>query len=333
MKYKLLEKNYGTKIYPLYRIVALKDFSDVKKGDIGGYVSSENSLSQENDCWVYDEAIVIDGSRVSGNAKVYGKAVLQANTFVRENAKVSGNAYISNSDIRGNAIVCDDADVSGNAKISGNSSICGNVIIQGNVEILGDVVIKNNAYIVGDARIESEKDYIVIENWWDGGGYMTWTRSNNMWKSSHFYGTSKEFIEEFSKYEESYAREFAKIAKKIEDSINEEKKLTRGEQIAIASCAYGSRGSSLDFEAGAKWADSHQDLSLLWHDGNETPKNKKDIMLCYSSVYEAWLIGSLTFFEMKYDKSWLELVGKIGLTKWAYINNLIPNDIKFKMSL
>lgn len=33
--------------------------------------------------------------------------------------------------------------------------------------------------------------------------------------------------------------------------------MTREEQIAIASCAYGSKGSSIDFEAGAKWADSN----------------------------------------------------------------------------
>ena len=33
--------------------------------------------------------------------------------------------------------------------------------------------------------------------------------------------------------------------------------MTREEQISIASCAYGSRGSSLDFAAGAKWADSN----------------------------------------------------------------------------
>ena len=33
--------------------------------------------------------------------------------------------------------------------------------------------------------------------------------------------------------------------------------MTREEQIAIASCAYGSRGSSVDFEVGAKWADAN----------------------------------------------------------------------------
>ena len=33
--------------------------------------------------------------------------------------------------------------------------------------------------------------------------------------------------------------------------------MTREEQIAIASCAYGSKGSSIDFEQGAEWADAN----------------------------------------------------------------------------
>ena len=33
--------------------------------------------------------------------------------------------------------------------------------------------------------------------------------------------------------------------------------MRREEEISIASCAYGSRGSSLDFTIGAKWADAN----------------------------------------------------------------------------
>ena len=33
--------------------------------------------------------------------------------------------------------------------------------------------------------------------------------------------------------------------------------MTRENEISIASCAYGSKGSSIDFEAGAKWADAN----------------------------------------------------------------------------
>ena len=40
----------------LFRIRALQNFSGVKKGDTGGYVESENNLSQFNDCWVCGDA-------------------------------------------------------------------------------------------------------------------------------------------------------------------------------------------------------------------------------------------------------------------------------------
>ena len=56
------------------RIVALKSFGDVKEGDVGGFVASEANLSQEGNCWVYDNAKVSENAVVSGNAKVYGNA-------------------------------------------------------------------------------------------------------------------------------------------------------------------------------------------------------------------------------------------------------------------
>ena len=61
----------------LFRIKALISFSDVEKGELGGYVEKEENLSHSGNAWVYDDA------RVSGNAWVYG------------DARVSGNAEVS----------------------------------------------------------------------------------------------------------------------------------------------------------------------------------------------------------------------------------------------
>ena len=56
-KFELTEEfiinNSGIK---LYRIKALKDFSDVKKGDSGGYVQQESNLSQFGNAWVFENA-------------------------------------------------------------------------------------------------------------------------------------------------------------------------------------------------------------------------------------------------------------------------------------
>ena len=56
------------------RVVALRDFGNVKAGDVGGVVESENNLSHDGDCWVSDDAWVYGNARVSGNAEVYVNA-------------------------------------------------------------------------------------------------------------------------------------------------------------------------------------------------------------------------------------------------------------------
>jgi hypothetical protein len=55
----------------LYRIRALTSFSDVKAGDLGGWIEKEDCLSQFGDAWVYDDAEVGGDARVSGDARVF----------------------------------------------------------------------------------------------------------------------------------------------------------------------------------------------------------------------------------------------------------------------
>lgn len=75
----------------LYRIRALRDFGDVKAGDIGGYIEKESNLSQYGYAWVYGDAWV------SGSAWVYGDARVSDNARVSGNAQVSGDARVSNT--------------------------------------------------------------------------------------------------------------------------------------------------------------------------------------------------------------------------------------------
>lgn len=93
-KYELTDETievYGT---ALHRIKALKDFGNVKKGELGGYVESERNLSQEGNCWVCGNAKVYDNAWVFGNAKVYGNAKVCDNAWVFGNAEVCGNAEV-----------------------------------------------------------------------------------------------------------------------------------------------------------------------------------------------------------------------------------------------
>lgn len=122
--------------YNLYRIRALKDFGDVKAGDLGGYIEKEENLSQEGNCWVSDEARVYDNAKVSGNARVYN------------DAKVFGNAQIYD-----NAGVFDDAEVYGNAKVYGKTEVSESAEVFGETEIFGKAQIYNGAKVYKNAKI------------------------------------------------------------------------------------------------------------------------------------------------------------------------------------
>lgn len=52
MKYKLTEETKQIDGLTLYRIEALKDFGDIKRGDKGGWIEKEDNLSQDDNAWV-----------------------------------------------------------------------------------------------------------------------------------------------------------------------------------------------------------------------------------------------------------------------------------------
>lgn len=74
MKYELTDETIDVSGTTLHRIKALKDFGNVKKGELGGYVESEYNLSQIGNCWVYGNARVCGDAELCGNARVYGNA-------------------------------------------------------------------------------------------------------------------------------------------------------------------------------------------------------------------------------------------------------------------
>ena len=161
-KYELTDETIDVSGTTLHRIKALKDFGNVKKGELGGYVESERNLSQEGNCWV------------CGNAKVCG------------DAEVCGNAKVC-----GNARVCGDAKVCGNAWVFGNAEVYGNAKVYGNAWVFG------NAEVCGNARVYGDADYITIKGL--GSKYRNTTifrtKENIAVKCGCFYGTLAEFVD------------------------------------------------------------------------------------------------------------------------------------------
>ena len=108
-KYKLTDECMQYEGHKLYRIQSLRSFSNVKEGELGGYIESEDNLSHDGMCWVYEEAKVFGNAEVRGNAEVSG------------DAKVFDHAYVlGNAEVRGEAKVYGKAEVSGDAKVYKN---------------------------------------------------------------------------------------------------------------------------------------------------------------------------------------------------------------------
>lgn len=237
--------------HKLYRIKAVKNFSNIHKGDLGGWIEDEDNLSQEGECWVYHNAKVFGNAKlfenarvgneaeVYGNAQVFGNALIYShanvcdNAIVYDNAMVLNNASVyNNARVHDNVTVCDDAAVFGNAIVSDNAEVCGNakvfeyakvhenVDVLGNAKVFGYVCVFGNAEICGDAEIESDKDYAVYKNTWSSGRYFTWTRSNNMWRVGCFYGTGEELITKAYKDSERTGKCYELIVKTQEAISN-----------------------------------------------------------------------------------------------------------------
>lgn len=94
MKYKLTDEKIKYWGRTLYRIQSLKDFGDVKVSDLGGWIESERNLSQEGNCWVYDEAKVFDNAEVFGGAKIFGKAEVYYNARVFDDAEIKNGTIL-----------------------------------------------------------------------------------------------------------------------------------------------------------------------------------------------------------------------------------------------
>ena len=227
-KYKLTDETINLNGATLYRIEALKDFGEIKKGDKGGFIESENNLAHEGDAWVYDNAHVYGDACVFDNARVYNNAFVSGYAQVYGNAFVYGNAWLyDNTRVCGYAWVADNARVYGNAIVCDDSSVFGSACVYDNAHVYGDALVRGYACVCGDAEISNKSDYIVFQNWWSSGRYFTWTRSNNMWSVGCFYGTGEELIKKAYKDSELSGREYERVVRYVE-SILAEENLSKG---------------------------------------------------------------------------------------------------------
>ena len=222
-KYKLTDETINLNGVTLYRIEALKYFGEIKKGDKGGFIESENNLAHEGDAWVSDNAHVYGNACVFDNSQVYGNAFVSGYAQVYGDAFVYGNAWLyDNTRVCGYARVADNARVYGDANVCDDSSVFGSALVYDNAHVYGDALVRGYACVCGDAEISNKSDYIVFQNWWSSGRYFTWTRSNNMWSVGCFHGTGEELIKKAYKDSELSGREYERVVRYVESILAEE---------------------------------------------------------------------------------------------------------------
>ena len=153
-KYELTDDTITVEGRTLHRIKALKSFSNVEEGELGGYVEKEDNLDQRGDAWVYGDARVSGDAQVSGDARMYGNAQVSGDAWVYGNAQVSGDAWVY-----GDARVSGDAWVYGDARVSGDAQVSGDAWVYGDAQVSGDAWVYGDARVSGNARVSGENDY------------------------------------------------------------------------------------------------------------------------------------------------------------------------------
>lgn len=175
-KYELLKDDYikvGERT--VYRIRALKDFGNVKKGDLGGYIAKEENLSHDRNAWVFDNAVVVgegaavyDDAEIHDNVRVYDRAKVYHDARVYDNAFVDGKSEISGHSRVFESARVEDSNLDTKARVYGRSRVMdsglrsfsrvydnafvNNSTLSGNCEIYGDSTI-DNGYIFENAKV------------------------------------------------------------------------------------------------------------------------------------------------------------------------------------
>lgn len=125
------------------QIIALRDFADVTAGSAGGWVDDENALSQQGDCWIYDEnSVVFAGAYVEGNAR------LTQPCEVSHHAHIRGDAWI------------DCSKISHYARISDNVTVQAS-IVRGYCHLFGNARILHYSQVIAAQGLTPDKDQVL----------------------------------------------------------------------------------------------------------------------------------------------------------------------------
>lgn len=123
-KYEFAGETKKVDGHVVHRIRAIRNFGEVKSGDLGGWIEKEDNLSHNGSCWVDHEACV------------YGYAIVEEDAKIVAYAVVFEHALINNY-----ALIGDRAVVRGLTSIGGTCIVGGSSVIDSNIRIDGHAII------------------------------------------------------------------------------------------------------------------------------------------------------------------------------------------------
>lgn len=217
------------RIRALRSIITPAGYEVARAGDLGGWVASEDNLSQEDSCWITDEAVVYEGAKVSqnaqvggyarvygtasvtGSASVYGSAIVRENALIKDEAAVFGEATVGyraeiyeSAHVSGNSRVDGDAKVGGlsivrGGIVAGEASVTGTAIIEGSAFVGGNAIVTDYAHISGcgcvvrDGTIKTPRDIIAVLTAGSRDATVTYNKTTGTVCTGCFTGTFDRF--------------------------------------------------------------------------------------------------------------------------------------------
>lgn len=210
----------------IYRIKALRNFGDVKAGDIGGFIEKEENLSHEGPCWVYGDAMVYHNAKVRENAIVRDYAHVYNESQVLHNAIVEGHARVHGHGIVfGNARIKDNGSVFDHGIVNGFAIVQDNAVVRDCARVYGETTIKDRATVAGymmvsqgtisnsvilfgvgeiNFDIDAKDDWTFYRNPCVDSGFITTSTKIDVWNYRFFSGTAEELIDMFERVDEHH---------------------------------------------------------------------------------------------------------------------------------
>ena len=210
----------------IYRIKALRNFGDVKAGDMGGFIEKEENLSHDGPCWIYDDAMVYHNAKVRDNAIVRGYAHVYNESQVLHNAIVEGHSRVHGHGIVfGNARIKDNSSVFDHGIVNGFAIVQDNTVVRDCARVYGEAIIKDHATVAGymmvsqgtisnsailfgvgeiNFDIDAKDDWTFYRNPCVDSGFITTSTKIDIWNYRSFSGTAEEFIDMFERVDEHH---------------------------------------------------------------------------------------------------------------------------------